>query len=216
MAKLRLRFSKTGKAVWISHLDLMRTMQRALMRAEIPLEYSFGFNPHAVMSIAMPLSVGMSSECELMDFGVSGYMEPDTITARLNAALPEGVEALEVYEGMEKFNGIKYLRFEARLEYASGDFCGELRDLLSAPSLVIDKKTKRGLNPTDIAPFIVRDGLTIEPTDGGVLLSGILSVPDVSPAHLIQAIKQLRPGLAPEAVMISRREMLRADFSVFR
>ena len=216
MAKLRLRFSKTGKAVWISHLDLMRTMQRALMRAEIPLEYSVGFNPHAVMSIAMPLSVGMSSECELMDFGVSGYMEPDTIPARLNAALPEGVEALEVYEGAEKFNGIKYLRFEARLEYASGDYCGELRELFSAPSLVIDKKTKRGLNPTDIAPFIVRDALTIEPADGGVLLSGILSVPDVSPAHLIQAIKQLRPEFAPEAVMIERREMLGADFSAFR
>ena len=66
--KLRLRFRKTGRAVYISHLDLMRTMQRAFSRAEYELEYSKGFNPHPQISISLPLSVGVASLCELMDF----------------------------------------------------------------------------------------------------------------------------------------------------
>ncbi len=57
--KLRLRFEKTGRAIYISHLDLMRTMQRVFLRADCPLKYSEGFNPHALISILLPLSVGL-------------------------------------------------------------------------------------------------------------------------------------------------------------
>ncbi|MBR0161183.1 MAG: DUF2344 domain-containing protein, partial [Oscillospiraceae bacterium] len=67
MDKLRLRFEKTGRAVWISHLDLMTTMQRAFSRAGYELQYSEGFNPHPLISILLPLSVGAGSVCELMD-----------------------------------------------------------------------------------------------------------------------------------------------------
>ena len=72
MDKLRLRFTKTGRAVYISHLDLMHTMQRAFSRAGYELKYSEGFNPHPQISIALPLSVGAASLCEIMDFRLSG------------------------------------------------------------------------------------------------------------------------------------------------
>ena len=68
MNKLRLRFEKTDRAIYISHLDLMRTMQRAFNRAGYALKYSEGFNPRPQISIALPLSVGMGSVCEIMDF----------------------------------------------------------------------------------------------------------------------------------------------------
>lgn len=68
MDKYRMLFSKTGRAVYISHLDLMRTVTRAFMRAECKLKYSEGFNPHPNISIALPLSVGCESVCEIMDF----------------------------------------------------------------------------------------------------------------------------------------------------
>ena len=68
MSKLRLRFAKQGRAVYISHLDLMHTMQRAFSRAGYELKYSEGFNPHPQISIALPLSVGASSLCEILDF----------------------------------------------------------------------------------------------------------------------------------------------------
>jgi radical SAM-linked protein len=98
MDKLRLRFSKTGRAVYISHLDLMRTMQRSFLRAGYQLKYSEGFNPHAQISIALPLSVGTGSLCELMDFRLEGEPGLDDMPERLTAKMPEGVRALEAYE----------------------------------------------------------------------------------------------------------------------
>ena len=87
--KLRMRFSKTGRAIWLSHLDLMRTMQRAFLRAEYPLKYSEGFNPHAQISILLPLSVGVSSECELMDFQLKEDVDLSQLPARLTSVMPE-------------------------------------------------------------------------------------------------------------------------------
>ena len=90
MDKLRLRFQKTGKAVYISHLDLMRVVQRIFLRAGTPIKYSEGFNPHALISICLPLSVGMASECELMDFRVTREVELAALPETLNAVSPEG------------------------------------------------------------------------------------------------------------------------------
>ena len=70
MAKLRLIFSKEGRAVYISHLDLMRTFQRVFMREGLILKHSQGFHPHPIISFALPLSVGQSSRCEILDFEV--------------------------------------------------------------------------------------------------------------------------------------------------
>ena len=91
MDKLRLRFSKTGRAVYISHLDLMRTMTRAFLRAECRLKYSEGFNPHPNISIALPLSVGCESLCEIMDFRLIEEKELDDILKSLSVELPEGI-----------------------------------------------------------------------------------------------------------------------------
>ena len=88
MDKLRLRFEKTGKAAYISHLDLLHVMQRVFLRAGVPLKYSEGFNPHAVISICVPLSVGMESVCELMDFRVTRELDIRALPAELNAVSP--------------------------------------------------------------------------------------------------------------------------------
>ena len=65
---LRALFVKTGQAIWISHLDLMRLFQRAFKRAGLSLTHTQGFNPRPSVSIALPLSVGVESSCELLDF----------------------------------------------------------------------------------------------------------------------------------------------------
>ena len=94
----RLLFEKTGNAVWISHLDLMRVFQRAFKRAGLPLTHTQGFNPRPSVSIALPLSVGIDSRCELLDFDLDGCEATcDEIKERLNAALIAGVVVLEVY-----------------------------------------------------------------------------------------------------------------------
>ena len=85
--KLRLRFEKTGRAIYISHLDLMRTMQRVFARAGLELKYSEGFNPHPQISIALPLSVGTGSLCEIMDFRLTSDTELETLPERMNAMM---------------------------------------------------------------------------------------------------------------------------------
>ena len=89
----RIRFEKTGRAVWMSHLDLMRLMQRAFRRAGVVLHHSQGFTPHAYVSMLLPLSVGMESVCELMEYELDGELA--VTSEALNAVLPEGVRVLE-------------------------------------------------------------------------------------------------------------------------
>ena len=117
MDKLRLRFTKTGRAVYISHLDLMHTMQRAFSRAGYELKYSEGFNPHPQISIALPLSVGAASLCEIMDFRLNGEADLTELPARLSAVMPEGIRILEAYEQKRKPAEIKWLKIEGLFEY---------------------------------------------------------------------------------------------------
>jgi hypothetical protein len=88
--KIRLRFTKTGKAAYISHLDLMRTVQRALNRGGVPIRYSEGFNPHALLSILLPLPVGVESFCELMDIRVREELDLKALPALLTKYMPGG------------------------------------------------------------------------------------------------------------------------------
>ena len=83
----RLLFTKTGEAVWMSHLDLMRLFQRAFKRAGLHLTHTQGFNPRPSVSIALPLSLGMESRCELLDFELDGdEVTFKEIAERLNHA----------------------------------------------------------------------------------------------------------------------------------
>ena len=103
----RLLFAKTGNAVWISHLDLMRVFQRAFRRGGILIRHSQGFTPRAHVSIALPLPVGQESVCELLDFDLAqGVVIPlEEIPARLNATLPAGLHVLAAWPERRKLRG---------------------------------------------------------------------------------------------------------------
>ena len=96
----RVLFEKTGTAVWMSHLDLMRLMQRAFRRAGVLLHHSQGYTPHPYVSMLLPLSVGMESVCEIMEYELDTdeTIAPDA----LNQVLPAGVRVREVYESSRK------------------------------------------------------------------------------------------------------------------
>ena len=96
----RLLFEKTGSAVWMSHLDLMRLMQRAFRRAGVVLHHSQGFTPHAYVSMLLPLSVGMESVCEIMEYELDAAL--DITPQDMNEVLPAGVRVREVYESGRK------------------------------------------------------------------------------------------------------------------
>ena len=147
----RIRFEKTGRAVWMSHLDLMRLMQRAFRRAGVVLHHSQGFTPHAYVSMLLPLSVGMESVCELMEYELDGELA--VTPEALNAVLPEGVRVLEVYESTRKARELRRLRALLTLEYDGAvPEPAAITTLLDRTELVVEKRTKRGMAETDIRP----------------------------------------------------------------
>ena len=117
----RLLFEKTGNAVWISHLDLMRLFQRSFKRAGLPLKHSQGYSPRPYVSVILPLSVGVESVCELLDFDLEGESLPaELIRERLNQVLTDGIRVQDVYEDGAKIKNLALLDCEVILEYDEG------------------------------------------------------------------------------------------------
>ena len=219
MDKLRLRFKKTGRAVYISHLDLMDTIQRAFSRAEYGLKYSEGFNPRPQISIALPLSVGTGSVCEVMDFKLRCETALDDFPQRLTAAMPEGIEIIEVYEPQRKASEIKWLEVEGVMEYDerdAGEMAAALREFYAAPEIVITKKTKRGLGEIDIKPAI--QNIAFTHGDKCVKVDAFISAqePTLNPELLTDALRQRAPEIAPDFAKYMRIETYDAQMNVFR
>lgn len=219
MDKLRLRFEKTGRAVYISHLDLMHTMQRAFSRAGYELKYSEGFNPHPQISIALPLSVGVASHCELMDFRLKNDVDLKALPARLSAVMPEGIRVTDCYEQLSKVALLKYLEIEGSFEYDTRDtaeMAEALTDFYARESIIITKKTKRGVGQSDIRPA-VRE-LRFTAGEGEVRLHALISAqePTLNPALLADALRQLKPEIAPDFEKFVRIENYLENMEVFR
>ena len=216
--KIRLRFCKTGRAKYISHLDLMATMRRALLRAGIDLKYSEGFNPHPYMSIALPLPVGSSSICELMDIGAVIDIVPEGLPELINNVLPEGLKILEVYISERKFNNIAWVGINGSLYYdagASSKVSDKLAMRFSEENIVISKKTKGGTCEINISPYI-RDASFDQ--RGEVIMSARISAqnPSISPDNLMSALTGAYSALIPDFYDFTRTEVFDKDMKVFR
>ena len=136
---VRIRFSKTGRAKYISHLDLNRAMIRALRRAEIPLWYTEGFNRHPYVTFAAPLSLGYEGLRECMDFRLEEDMPMEELVSRLNAVMPEGLTVLEANEARMKPGELAAARY--RLTFSC--LPEEVRRLLEQDEILVEKRTKK-------------------------------------------------------------------------
>lgn len=217
----RLLFEKTGNAVWISHLDLMRLFQRAFKRAGLPLTHTKGFNPRPSVSIALPLSVGMESKCELLDFDLDGEsVSGEEIKRRLNDALVDGVKVLSVFESGRKIRDISLLDCTVTLEYDNGvpERAGEaIQALFAREDLIIEKKSKNGISPQDIIPMIRRICITL--TDAHtVTLNAVICCqnPALNPMQLASAVSRYIPEYAPDYAKCCRNEIYDGEENIFR
>ena len=210
MDKLRLKFSKTGRAVYISHLDLMRTMQRVFSRAGVPLKYSEGFNPHAKISIVLPLSVGTASLCEYMDFALAEDRDLAALPDTLNAFMPEGIEALEAYEAPCKGAELAWLRLEGVMK--GGRDAAFYTAFFAQDTIPVTRKAKRGMRTDDIAPAI--QAVQFDDIEGGVAAKLILHAqdPTVSPELMMAALGES----APAYWRFTRLEAFKEDMTPFR
>ena len=217
----RLLFEKTGTAVWISHLDLMRVFQRAFKRAGLMLTHTQGFNPRPSVSIALPLSVGVESACELLDFDLDGdAVACDEILARLNDALVPGVRVREVYETGRKLKELTYLHVALSLEYDNNipeEGINAIEELFTAQTLIVPKKGKNGVQDQDIIPMIKK--ITIRRAgEGELALEAVICCqnPTLNPMQLPAAISLHLPRWKPDFVRCRRMEVLDGNENVFR
>jgi len=95
--RIRIKYTKGKEIKFISHRDLMRVLHRAVRRAEIPVAYSQGFNPHMKISWGQALKVGQASDGEYAELQIEGWIKPQELMAKLNKQLPKGIEILEAY-----------------------------------------------------------------------------------------------------------------------
>lgn len=217
----RLLFEKTGTAVWMSHLDLMRVFQRSFKRAGLPLTHTKGFNPRPSVSIALPLSVGVESRRELLDFDLEGEPVPGAeIQQRLNRTLVPGVRVLDCYDGGRKIRDLTFLKCSVTLEYDRGvpqDAQKTIAALFARGSLTVEKKGKNGPVEQDIIPMIRE--LTVEAGEPGELVLRACICcqnPSLNPSLLENAIRRYLPELAPDFSHIAREEIYDANKNVFR
>lgn len=218
----RLLFSKTGRARYISHLDLMRTFQRAFARAKIPIKHTEGFHPHPFVSIALPLSVGYSSECEILEFGLLEGTDPETVPARLTAVMPEGITVHQCYPAQRKLKELCYINYIMNFEYPEGrpqECEPAIAELLGRESLVVEKKSnksKKGYTEVDLIPLIRE--WTVECQSDTMTLSMVVAAqnPGLNPELIRAAFCREYPQFAPQFVTFHRREVLDGEEKLFR
>lgn len=217
----RALFQKTGQAIYISHLDLMRVFQRSFKRAGLPLTHTQGFNPRPSVSIALPLSVGVESDCELLDFDLEGEKVPcGEIKERLNAALVEGVRVLAVYEDGAKIKHLAFLDCRIALEYDKGvpeNGIEKISGLFAQPEVLVEKRSKNGIKEENIIPMI--RSMEVSQTDEHtVLISARICCqnPTLNPNQMVVAIEKYLPKLAPDFFACRRVEVYNTEDTIFR
>jgi len=160
MQRLRIRFSRGEEIKYISHLDIMRLWERALRRARIPLAYSEGFNPRPRISLAAPLSVGVTSEAELMDIFLSKMVSPHWFTAAVNQQLSHGIQILEVFPigpGIPSLQSqVRYAEYRVQVstEKESKDIQAAISGLLATEHLPWHHERDPGRRSYDLRTLI--------------------------------------------------------------
>lgn len=221
MREVRLRFSKTGRLKYISHLDINRAMGRAFKRAEIPLWYTEGFNPHPYMSFSLPLSLGVESLCESVDIRLIDNITNEEIKKRMNAVLPADLKIADVYDNFRDNSEIVYSDYVYKFQFADNEKALEkISLLLSADEIMALKKGKQGrkkvLKETNIKPFIDKYNLSIR--DDIIILNIRLLAggeKNLNPSLLFDTIIRLI-DMDFEWKSIARISLLDKDYKEFR
>ncbi|MBR5157390.1 MAG: TIGR03936 family radical SAM-associated protein [Clostridia bacterium] len=207
MVKYRLEFSKTGETKFVSHLDLVRLFSRVFKRAELPLAYSEGFNPHPKMSIGIPLSVGVTSEAELLDVEFYNEVEAEDIKVRLNEKMPMGIlisKVKKLEQGDAKLSTVSKAQYNVKL-FGAEITEEKVSDFMKKAAIEIEKKTKRSEKVVDIKPdifalsYISEDELFMELATG--------SNANLKPDVVLEAMQKYIDGFGVEDYALHRIKM---------
>ena len=189
--KIRIKFTKGGDMIYISHLDLVRTMTRAIIRARVPVKYTEGYNPIPKLVFAAPLSVGASSECEYLDIKIDRDMSCVDIYKSLSKQFESGIEILDVYEPKTKFTDAEYSSYSIMISdpSISKESYSTLREVFLADKLIVTKRTKSGEKDVDILPYIKSFEISYE--DHTISIDALLCVSSanyLNPEYIVNVV----------------------------
>ncbi len=221
---IRLKFKKTGSLQYISHLDLVRTMNKIVVRADLPLWYTEGFNPKPKLVFAAPLSIGTESECEFLDIRLTERIDPELVKQRLNKNMTPEMQIFEAYYPTAKFTDLKWLSYSMSISTlgVSEQLAEECNKALSAEKLEILKNTKSGEQIVDIRPLVKTAKVNY---DGEVLLLDCILSADPSsflnPEYIVKYLREKcgilsSPKLTDEHYTVMREQAYLADMTEFK
>ncbi len=214
MQNIRLHFSKTFQARWISHLDLMRGFTRALKKSRLDVWYTEGFHPHLYLMFALALPLGVESLCETVDIRLMSDGEISDIEARVNAGLPFGIEVFHAAEPVHKLTEIAQARY--MIEFRdSGLSNASIRDavteVLAQSEIPVQRKNKKGIVLTeDIRPYILEPAVCVR--ENTVYCSVLLPAGNeksINPNAFVDAVLR-RVEREPDHILVKRTQILTA------
>ena len=220
---LRIKFKKVGNLKYVSHLDLVRTMHKIIVRSKLPLWYTEGFNPKPKMVFAAPLSIGTESLVEFMDLRLIERIDPALAISALNANMTDELVVLDAYYPETKLTDLKWLSYVITLNTvgASPELAERVNEALRADAMPVAKKQKPE-DAVDIKPLIRFASAVYDA--GNILIDCTLSADASSflnPEYLVKYLRAACGVLSSGNLMAESYEILRhsayaADMSEYR
>lgn len=215
MSNYVLKYSRGDEVKYISHLDFVRMFHRSVRRSGLPMSFSQGFNPHPIMTVAMPLSVGVTSDSEYMKIGFEGEFSEDEIKTALNSALPKGFSVLRAKktEGKElDFSKLDRAEYTVTAEMKR-ECTPDIKKLFENEKILVMKKSKSGVKEADIKPYI--HNLEITESDGRFITFSMCvaagNIYNLKPETVLDAITKYQPEFEVEFASVHRNRILAGD-----
>lgn len=209
MANYILKYGRDERVKYISHLDFLRCFHRTVRRTNLQFVFSQGFNPHPVMTIAQPLSVGVTSECEYMKVGFEDGFKPREIVEILNDAFPPGFKAYSAFKLSAKEIDVAKINRARYIVEVEHEGVADIEAFMANPQLLVMKKSKSGVKESDIRPHIF-ELAAVSDVDGVLTLDMLISIGsdyNLKPESVVEAMGIYCDGFKPGFISVHRKEM---------
>ena len=218
MSKRRLKFSKTGLGKYISHLDLLRTFTRSITRANLPVKYSNGFNPHQIITFSLPLPVGVTSETEFVDIDFDDSSKNSDIMNQLNQNLPPDIKILAIGEPKWSANDITSALYSVTIVASQNIPRDSVSAFFAQDEISAIKKTKKGEKEVNLRDF-TEDATIVESDKNHLKMSLTLSAggtKSIKPDILIKKLEEYLCLGEFDEVYIHRQKIYYTELCVLK